>query len=117
MRAAIATQIMTTVGKTQSKCWFQASGGTGAGSLVVPLLCRTYFSKLAILLGCTLQKFNCGGGSNIDGESCQLHFQSAHKTKKFSAQSSLKFRAVSNNFWEGTKSEKSRLKKVTSSVR
>ena len=64
-----------------------------------------------------LQKFNHGGGgSDIEGESlsCQLHFQSARKTKKnASAQGSLKFREVSNSFWEGTRREETRLKKVT----
>ena len=57
-----------------------------------------------------------GGGSNVEGESlpCQLHFQSARKTKKnASAQGSLKFREVSNGFQEGTKREKTRLKKVS----
>ena len=57
-----------------------------------------------------------GGGSNIDGESlsCQLHFRSARKTKKnASAQGSLKLREVSKSFWEGTRREKTRLKKVT----
>ena len=57
-----------------------------------------------------------GGGSNVEGESlsCQLHFRSARKTKKnASAQGSLKFREVSNSFWEGTRREKTRLKKVS----
>ena len=57
-----------------------------------------------------------GGGSNVEGESlsCQLHFRSARKTKKnASAQSSLKFREVSNGFREGTRREKTRLKKVS----
>ena len=57
-----------------------------------------------------------GGGSNIEGESlsCQLHFRSAHKTEKnAAAQGSLKFREVSNSFWEGTRREKTRLKKVS----
>ena len=57
-----------------------------------------------------------GGGSNIEGESlsCQLHFRSARKIKKnASTQGSLKFREVSNSFWEGTKREKTRLKKVS----
>ena len=57
-----------------------------------------------------------GGGSNVEGESlsCQLHFRSARKTKKnSSAQGSLKFREVSNSFWEGTRREKTRLKKVS----
>ena len=62
-----------------------------------------------------------GGGSNIEGESllCQMHFQSAHKTCdnnkiNTSAQGSLKFRQVSNSFWEGTRREKTRLKKLVS---
>ena len=47
-----------------------------------------------------------GGGSNIEG--------SARKTKKnASAQGSLKFREVSNSFWEGTRREKNSLKKVS----
>ena len=57
-----------------------------------------------------------GGGSNVEGESlsCQLHFRSARKTKKnASAQGSLKFKEVSNSFWEGTRREKTRLKKVS----
>ena len=29
-------------------------GDTGAGGLVVPLLCTAYFEKLAILFGCSL---------------------------------------------------------------
>ena len=57
-----------------------------------------------------------GGVSNIEGESlsCQLHYRSARKTKKnASAQGSLKFSEVSNSFWEGTRREKTRLKKVS----
>ena len=57
-----------------------------------------------------------GEGPNIEGESvsCQLHFRSARKTKKnASAQGSLKFRDVSNSFREGTRREKTRLKKVS----
>ena len=57
-----------------------------------------------------------GGGSNVEGESllCQLHFRSARKTEKnASAQGSLKFREVSNGFREGTRREKTRLKKVS----
>ena len=57
-----------------------------------------------------------GGGSNIEGESlsCQLHFRSARKTKKnASAKGSLKFRDVSNSFWEGTRREKTCPKKVS----
>ena len=57
-----------------------------------------------------------GGVSNVEGESlsCQLHFRSARKTKKnASAQGSLKFREVPNSFWEGTRREKTRLKKVS----
>ena len=57
-----------------------------------------------------------GGGSNVEGESlpCQLQFRSARKTKKNApAQGSLKFREVSNSFWEGTRREKTRLKKVS----
>ena len=37
----------------------------------------------------------------------------AKQTKKASAQDNLKFREVSNSFWEGTRREKTRLKKVT----
>ena len=37
----------------------------------------------------------------------------AKQTKNASAQGSLKFRDVSNSFWEGTRREKTRLKKVT----
>ena len=57
-----------------------------------------------------------GGVSNIEGESlsCQLHVGSACKTEKnASAQGSLMFREVSNSFWEGTRREKTRLKKVS----
>ena len=39
--------------------------------------------------------------------------RSQNKKKKASAQGSLKFREVSNSFWEGTRGEKTRLKKVT----
>ena len=55
-----------------------------------------------------------GGGSKIQGESlsCQLQFRSARTTKNASAQGSLKFR-VSNSFWEGTRREKTCLKKFT----
>ena len=35
------------------------------------------------------------------------------KNKFASAQGSLKFREVSNSFWEGTRREKTRLKKVS----
>ena len=35
------------------------------------------------------------------------------QTKNASAQGSLKFREVSNSFWEGTRREKTRLKKVS----
>ena len=45
--AAIATQ-NSTLCKTQNKCWFQASGGTGVSYFVVPLLCRAYFREVAI---------------------------------------------------------------------
>ena len=38
--------------------------------------------------------------------------QNKNKTNA-SAQGSLKFREVSNSFWEGTRSKKTRLKKVT----
>ena len=51
----------------------------------------------------------------IEGESlaCQLHFRSARKTEKnASAQGSLKSRNMSNSFWEGTRREKTSLKKV-----
>ena len=57
-----------------------------------------------------------GGGSNVEGESlsCRLHFRRARKTKKnASAQGSQKFREVSNGFREGTRREKTRLKKVS----
>ena len=57
-----------------------------------------------------------GGVSNIEGESlsCQLHYRSARKIKKnASAQGGLKFREMSNSFWEGTRREKTRLKKVS----
>ena len=57
-----------------------------------------------------------GGGSNVEGKSllCKLHFRSACKTKKnASAQGSLKFREVSNSFWEGTRREKTHLKEVS----
>ena len=37
----------------------------------------------------------------------------AKQNKKVSAQGSLKFREVSNSFWEGTRREKTCLKKVT----
>ena len=37
----------------------------------------------------------------------------AKKKKNASAQGSLKFREVSNSFWEGTRREKTRLKKVS----
>ena len=40
--------------------------------------------------------------------------RSQNKKKEASAQGSLKFREVSNSFWEGTMREKTRLKKVTS---
>ena len=56
-----------------------------------------------------------GGESNIEGESlsCQLYYRSAHKQKNYAfANSSLKFREVSNSFWEGTRREKTHLKKV-----
>ena len=65
---------------------------------------------------CSFRNLIMGGGSNIEEESlvCQLHFRSARKTEKnASAQGSLKFRAVSNSFWEGTRREKTRLKKVS----
>ena len=56
-----------------------------------------------------------GGESNTEGESlsCQLYYRSAHKQKNNAfASSSLKFREVSSSFWEGTRREKTRLKKV-----
>ena len=37
----------------------------------------------------------------------------AQNKKNASAQGSLKFREVSNSFWEGTRREKTRLKKVS----
>ena len=40
-------------------------------------------------------------------------FEALAKQKKASAQGSLKFREVSNSFWEGTRREKTRLKKVS----
>ena len=62
-----------------------------------------------------------GGGSNVEGESLsrQLHFRSARKTKKKKTKKMLlpkvvlKFREVSNGFREGTRREKTRLKKVS----
>ena len=45
--------------------------------------------------------------------SAALSKRSQNKTKNVSAQGSLKFREVSNSFWEGTRREKNRLKKVT----
>ena len=45
--------------------------------------------------------------------SATLSKRSQNKKKKASAQGSLKFREVSNSFWEGTRREKTRLKKVT----
>ena len=64
-----------------------------------------------------IQSWGGGGGeSNIDGESLSCHctFEAlAKQTKKCSAQGSLKFREVSNSFWEGTRRELTRLKKVT----
>ena len=56
-----------------------------------------------------------GGGSNVEGESlsCQLHSRSARKKKNASAQGSLKFREVTISFWEGTRREKTHLKKVS----
>ena len=56
------------------------------------------------------------GRSNIEGESqtCQLYFRIARIIEKMvSAKGSLKFTAESNSFWEGTRREKTRLKKVT----
>ena len=41
-----------------------------------------------------------GGGSNIEGEVL------AKQKKNSSAEGSLKFREVSNSFWEGTRREK-----------
>ena len=40
-------------------------------------------------------------------------FEALAKQKNVSAQGSLKFREVSNSFWEGTRREKTRLKKVS----
>ena len=40
-------------------------------------------------------------------------FEALAKQKNASAQGSLKFREVSNSFWEGTRREKTRLKKVS----
>ena len=63
-----------------------------------------------------IQSWGPGGGTNVEGESlpCQLQFRSARKTKKnASAQGSLEFREVSNSFWEVTRREKTRLKKVS----
>ena len=42
-----------------------------------------------------------------------LSKRSQNKTKNASAQGSLKFREVSNSFWEGTRREKTCLKKVS----
>ena len=39
--------------------------------------------------------------------------RSQNKQKNTSAQDSLKFREVSNSFWEGTRREETRLKKVS----
>ena len=44
-------------------------------------------------------------------DSCTLEAL-AKQNKKASAQGSLKFREVSNSFWEGTRREKTCLKKV-----
>ena len=45
--------------------------------------------------------------------SVALSKRSQNKQKIASAQGSLKFREVSNSFWEGTRREKTRLKKVS----
>ena len=45
--------------------------------------------------------------------SAALSKRSQNKKKNASAQGSLKFREVSNSFWEGTRREKTRLKKVS----
>ena len=57
------------------------------------------------------------GNIKEESLSCQLQFRSACKTKKnASAQGSSKFREVSTSFWEGTRREKTRLKKVSELV-
>ena len=45
--------------------------------------------------------------------SAALSKRSQNKKKIASAQGSLKFREVSSSFWEGTRREKNRLKKVS----
>ena len=58
-----------------------------------------------------------GGGGPTSRESpyrVSCTFEALAKQKKIaSAQGSLKFREVSNSFWEGIRREKTRLKKVT----
>ena len=72
-----------------------------------------------------IQSWGGGGGGGEGPKSrespCRVtcFFQALAKqnktttTKKSSAQGSLKFREVSNSFWEGTRKEKTRLKKVS----
>ena len=43
-------QYSSTVHKTQNKRWFQTSGSTGAGSWVVPVLCKAYIGKIAVMI-------------------------------------------------------------------
>ena len=52
----IATVQYSTVARQRTSVSFKLAvrGGTGAGSLVAPLPCTTYFGKLAILSGCSL---------------------------------------------------------------
>ena len=45
--------------------------------------------------------------------SAAISKHSQNKQKNASAQGSLKFREVSNSFWEGTRREKTHLKKVS----
>ena len=51
-----------------------------------------------------------GGGSNIEGESNRVSYTFEALS---SAQGSLKFREVFNSFWEGTRREKTGLKKAS----
>ena len=55
-RAAIATQNNSIVARQRTSVRFKLAvcGDTGAGGLVVPLPFTAYFSKLAILFGCSL---------------------------------------------------------------
>ena len=48
--------------------------------------------------------------------SAALSKRSQNNKKNASAQGSLKFREVSNSFWDGTRREKTRLKKVSYSL-